>query len=217
MIAGTVVTMGGLLALSVYSPLLALSDIRIDGTSRISQDDIHAAIDGQLGTPLALLDMRGLQDDLADFPLIRSYTTETIPPSTLVIHVVERAPIGSVEVGGGYALVDPAGVVIERSADRIAGVPVIDTGGDGTDSEAFRAAVEVLVAMPDSVLGRLDTITATTKDDVRLTLTDTGADILWGSADQSDVKARVLTALLQNLPNASEFNVTAPGRASATP
>lgn len=208
-----VAILGGLVAVAVYSPLLALREIRVDGTSRVDPAQITAAIDGQLGTPLALLDSDRLTEELGDFPLIRSYTTETIPPDTLVIHVVERAPIGSVQLGDAYALVDPAGIVIERSAERMAGVPLIDTGGAGTEGVAFSAAVEVLLAVPDSVLGQLDTITARTRDDVSLTLVGGGGAIVWGGADQSDLKARVLAAMLaQNLPNVSEYNVSAPSQ-----
>lgn len=215
--AGTAVTMGALVAIAVYSPLLELTTIEVDGTSRISAGDIHDAVDGQLGTPLALVDFDRLEDQLGDFPLIRSYVTETVPPNTLVIHVVERTPIGSIATPTGFSLVDPAGIVIERTSERIPGVPLIDTGAEEADDGAFDAAVEVLVALPDSVLSRLDTITAVTRDDVRLTLVDTGASIIWGSAENSQTKGRTLNALLANVPRASEFNVSAPGQGTYKP
>jgi len=215
--AGTVLTMAGLVAVCVYSPLLALREITIEGASRIDPADLHDAVDGQLGTPLALLDMDRMTEELGDFPLIRSFVTETVPPGTLVVHVVERQPIGTLPTPGGFALVDPAGIVIERSAERIPGVPLIDVGAEGADDAGFDAAVEVLLALPDPVLAGLDTITATTRDDVRLRIAETGGTIVWGSADRSEYKARVLQALLANVPEASEFNVSAPGQATYTP
>lgn len=211
--AGTVVAMGTVLAVGVYSPLLALETIEIDGTSRLDPGDLHAAVDGQLNTPLALLDFDRITEELGAFPLIRSYVTETIPPDTLVIHVVEREPVGWLANGGGFDLVDPAGVVIESAAERAAGVPLIDIAGGDSDSVAFDAAVEVLVALPDSVLAQLDTVSARTRDDVRLTLASGGAAIVWGSADDSEIKARTLAAALaQNYPGVSEYNVSAPGQ-----
>ena len=98
-VAGLVATMLAMVAVAVYSPLLALETIRIEGTSRVDPDDIHAAIDDQLDTPLALVDMGRLERELGNFPLIRSYVTETVPPNTLVIHIVEREPIGAVAAG----------------------------------------------------------------------------------------------------------------------
>lgn len=212
-VLGIALTMGTLVAVAVYSPLLALKTIQIEGASRISPDDIHAAVDGQLDTPLALVDFDLITEELGDFPLIRSYVTEMVPPDTLVIHIVEREPIGSLAADSGFALVDPAGIVIERSEARLPGVPLIDIAGADTDSEAFDAAVEVILALPDSVLGQLDTVTASTRDNVRLTLAGGGAEIIWGSADDSDYKARLLAvALAQKYPNVSEYNVSAPGQ-----
>lgn len=212
-VAGFVVVLLGLVAVAVYSPLLALRSIEIDGTARVDRAQVLDAVDGQLQTPLALVDFSLIQEQLGSFPLIKSYVTETRPPDTLVITVVERQPVGAISDGGGFSLVDPAGIVVERSQARIAGVPLIDIGTAGVDSSAFDAAVEVLLALPDTVLAALDTITARTKDDVRLTLAGGGASIIWGSADRSDYKARVLAAALaNNFPNVSEYNVSAPGQ-----
>lgn len=210
-VSGIVVVMLGLVAIAVYSPLLALKTIQIEGTVRVDPSDILAAIDDQLETPLALVDMGELKRELAGFPLIRSYVTETIPPNTLVIHIVEREAIGALATGAGFNLVDPAGIVIERSGARPPGIPLIDTSAGNT--AAFDAAVEVLIALPDSVLTQLDTITARTRDDVRLSLTGGGASIIWGSADDSATKARALAvALAQNYPGVTEYNVSAPGQ-----
>ncbi len=212
-VAGLVAVMIGLVAVAVYSPLLALRSIEIDGTVRVDPADIQDAVDAQLDTPLALIDFDAIERQLGAFPLIKSYVTETKPPGTLAIHIVERQPIGAMAVGDGFTLVDPAGVVIERSQTRIDGVPLIDIGAADVGSSAFDAAVEVLLALPDPVLAQLDTIAATTKDDVTLTLAGGGASIIWGSADQSDYKARVLAAALANsFPGVTEYNVSAPGQ-----
>lgn len=208
-----VATMLALVAIAVYSPLLALKKIEIDGASRVDPASIRSAVDGQLETPLALIDFERITDELSAFPLIRSYVTEVIPPDTLRIHVVEREAIGSIVAGSGFTLIDPAGVVIERSATRPPGWPLIDVSGADSRSAAFDAAVEVMLALPDSVRGGLDTVTASTRDDVRLTLAGGGAEIIWGSASDSDYKARVLAAALaQNYPNVTEYNVSAPGQ-----
>ena len=60
---------------AVYSPILALRTITVDGTSRIDAVEVQTAVDGQLGTPLALLDYDAITKDLTVFPLIRSYVT----------------------------------------------------------------------------------------------------------------------------------------------
>ncbi|MEQ1735349.1 MAG: FtsQ-type POTRA domain-containing protein, partial [Rhodoglobus sp.] len=155
-VAGTVVTMIGLVLGAIFSPVLALREIRVDGTLRVSSADVLAAVDSQLGTPLALLDYGKITGELGAFALIRSYVTEIVPPDTLVIHIVERQPVGSMLVNGSYNLVDPAGVTVERSAERTVGVPLIEIGTAAASSAQFDAVVAVLVSLPPSLLAQVD-------------------------------------------------------------
>ncbi len=203
----------GLVAVAVFSPLLALEEVRVEGTSRLDAAEIVDAVDGQVDTPLALVDFDRISTELGRFPLIRSFVTESIPPDTLVIHVVERQPIGVLASGSRFELVDPAGVVIDEVPERVAGVPLIDIAGGSADSVAFAAAVEVLLALPESVGSQLESITASSRDDVSIVLAGDGARIIWGSADDSDYKARVLAPILAlDLPSVTEYNVSAPGQ-----
>jgi cell division protein FtsQ len=210
--AAVVAVMAGLLAVAVYSPLLALRTVQVEGTSRIPADTLVQALDDQLGTPLPLLDLGEVKEKLASFPLIQSYSTESRPPDTLVVRVVERRPVASIRAsGGGFQLVDPAGVVVETADERPAGFPVIDVGAGGVGSARFEAAAQVLVALPADFLAQVDVVNATTKDDVRLVLTD-GKRVVWGSADQSDVKAARLPALLKATADreVAEYDVSSP-------
>jgi cell division protein FtsQ len=209
---GVVVLLVGVLAVAVYSPLLALRTISIEGASAVSPEKVHDAIDDQLGTPLALLDYGRIRSELDAFPLIRSFVTEVVPPSTLVVHLVERAPIGAVATPTGFAVVDPAGVVLDTTATRKEGVPLIEPGAGGTDSVAFSSVVDVLLALPESIRSRVDVARATSKDDVRLVLTGVGQRIVWGSAERSALKARVLQELMaaQGKNSRVEYDVSAP-------
>lgn len=211
-IAGVIVTLIALIFVAVYSPLLALRTITVDGTSRVNAEEVRAAVSGQLGTPLALIDFSRITSELAAFPLIRSYVTQTVPPDTLLIHVVERQPVGQILSGGVVRLVDPAGVVVAESAEIVAGVPVIDIGAGDVTGEAFQSIVEVLLAMPSGLLAQVDTISATTKDNVSILLVGVGQRVTWGSADDSTRKATLLAALIAATDPAQPgvFDVSAP-------
>lgn len=211
-IGSLTLVLAALVAVAVYSPLLALRTITIDGASRVQASEVHSAIDGQLGTPLALVDYGAITRELSAFPLIRSFVTETVPPDTLVIHIVERAPVGSIVSSSGYDVVDPAGVVIQSASERPAGIPLIDIGGASADSAAFKAVVEVLLALPDSMLATVESATAQTKDDVTFVLAGVGQRVVWGSADRSALKSRVLQELIatQDPAHQVEYDVTAP-------
>lgn len=210
--ASVVLALVGTVAIAVYSPLLALTKIEITGTSSVNPDEVLAAVEGQIGTPLALVDSDRLTSELAKFTLIQSYVTETVPPHTLIIHVTERKAIGSVATAAGFTVIDPAGVTIAESDTRPEGIPTIELAGADTDSEVFDSVVEVLLALPDSVGSRVDRVMAATKDDVTLVLSGAGQQVVWGSAEESDLKARVLAALMATqAENARvEYDVSAP-------
>jgi cell division protein FtsQ len=210
-----VATVVGFIAAAVFSPILALREIRVDGTTRIDPAVIQEAVSGQLGTPLALLDDGRIRRELSQFTSIRSYVTELVPPGTLVIHIVERSPLGLVPTASGFDVVDAAGVVLESSPTRPAGLPMLQIDDQGPEGTGFAAMAEVLVALPTDVLAQVDSITARTRDDVTLSLAGSDQRVVWGSAADSDRKARILAALLGQFAGAGpgEYDVSAPGSA----
>jgi cell division protein FtsQ len=210
-VLGVVALMIAVLAVAVFSPILALRTIRVEGNSAIPSATVQRALAPQLGTPLALLDDGKIRSELSSIILIRSYVTEVVPPNTLIVRVIERKAIGVLRVGSTYEQVDPAGVVVATSTTA-SGLPIIEIGKAGVDSAGFAAAVKVLIAMPPSVLAEVASISATTLDNVSLTLNQGSHIIVWGSSAQSDLKAAALAALLKNSNCASQtvLNVTAP-------
>jgi hypothetical protein len=71
---------------------------------------------------------------------------------------------------------------------------------------------QVLLALPADLRGQVDTIAALTHDDVTLTLRGSGQRVIWGSADQSAVKAQVLARLiaLHGQSGTGTYTVSAP-------
>ncbi|TAL40941.1 MAG: FtsQ-type POTRA domain-containing protein [Salinibacterium sp.] len=211
-VSGILVSLIAVVLLAVYSPLLSLRTITIDGTSRVDAKELESALSDQLGKPLALIDFDRITKELGVFPLVRSYVTETVPPDTLRIHIVERQPVGQIRRGDGFVLVDPAGVIIDTPAQRVTGLPIIEVAGDRASGRAFDSSVEVLLAMPPSLLSRVDSISARTHDDVTLVLVGVGQHVRWGSAQNSAKKAALLAALIKatNPSRKGEFDVSAP-------
>lgn len=212
LVAGSLVlTLLALVAIATFSPLLAVRTIQIEGATRISQQDLVAALSDQLGTPLPLVDPGRVERELAAFPLIQSYATESRPPGTLVVRIVERAPVAVVAAGSGFDLVDSAGVTVQTSAVRLPGVPLIDLPSGDRSSASFTAAAAVLVALPAELAAQVDRVSARTTDDVSLVLVG-GQRVVWGSAEDSVRKAQHLSVLLRQTPTAvSEYDVSSPG------
>ncbi|WP_310889647.1 FtsQ-type POTRA domain-containing protein [Clavibacter capsici] len=213
---GAFLVLAIVVGVAVYSPLLALRTVEVEGTDRVSPSSIQAALSDQVGTPLPLVDLDRVGDELRAFPLIRSYSTESRPPSTLVIRIVERTPVAVIQSGAGFDLVDPAGVTIERATARPDGYPLIDLPSADFSSPRFRAAAAVLVALPTDFLPQVDSIQANTTDDVMLTLR-TGKKVLWGSGERSADKAQVLQALVKARGDVGSYDVSAPDAPVAGP
>ncbi|QPZ39872.1 FtsQ-type POTRA domain-containing protein [Paramicrobacterium chengjingii] len=194
---------------TAYSPVMAVRTITVEGATLVNSDGIVTDLQSQIGTPLPLVDQRAIKASLVKYPLIQSYTVEAVPPSTLIVRLVEREPLGLVDSGTGFALVDAAGVTLRTSEKRIDGFPIIDTDAD-PESRGFQAAVAVLRALPDEVRAAVDTVSATTRDDVVLVFADSGAEVRWGSAEDSALKARALTELMSAYPpdNVSLYDVS---------
>ncbi|TFC75537.1 FtsQ-type POTRA domain-containing protein [Cryobacterium sp. TMS1-20-1] len=210
---GSVALTFGLIIGAAYSPLMALRTIEVVGTSRIPAGDVAAALADQLGTPLPLLDADEVKTELSQFKLIQSYVTESRPPGTVVVRVIERVPVGVLAGASGFDLVDSAGVVVETTPERAVGYPLIEAP-DGVDSAGFTAAAAVLAVLPESIRTQLDSVTAVTTDDVTLSLLG-GERVVWGSAEKSEYKAVVLAALLVGHPagTVNEYDVSSPDSA----
>ncbi len=200
------------MALVALSPLMSLTTIVVAGTSRLDGVEVESALEGHLGTPLALLDEGGIRDDLAQFALIRSYATEVVPPHTLVVRIVERQPVGAVQRGAVWDLVDAAGVVVESSAERPEGIPSLAVDAADPDALPFRSVTAVLLALPRELRERVDIISATTRDDVSFSMIGAGHRVIWGSGERSEYKARVLAAAIGATDQgvAWEYDVSAP-------
>ena len=199
-------------AVGAFTPVMALQEITVVGASRVPIAQIQNALQSEIGKPLPLVSFGAIKDAVAAQPLIRSYSTESLPPHTLLIRIVERVPVGYLASDGGFTLVDPAGVVIETSPERIPGYPLFEVTGNSTESLGFQAGLNVLNALPISLAGQVDQVIATTTDDVVIVLADSGARVFWGGPENAALKSRVLSALIASAPvgTVSEYDVSSP-------
>lgn len=190
------VLVGGLLAAVIFSPLLAVRSISIEGTRLAPERSVSKALEPLLGRPLPQVDTGQVRALLADFAPIRDVDVEARPPSTLVVRVTERIPVAVLQNGRQFVLIDSVGtqlrVVGSRRAVRL---PLIDGGRAAVRREVFSSITSVLETLPAAVLARLEHASARTVDSVVLRLSD-GRTVMWGNASENELKARVLAALL---------------------
>jgi cell division protein FtsQ len=164
-----------------------------------------------VGTPLPLVDESAVKAALIAFPLVQSYSLEARPPHELVVRIVERLPIGLIQSRAGFTLVDSAGVALSTTESPAPGRPLLTITG-GKDSRAFKAVGQVMRTLPASIRDQVTAISATTADDVTLRLGAANCDVVWGSADDSAMKALVLEKVMLQRPPAtvSAYDVSSP-------
>ncbi|MFJ2541338.1 FtsQ-type POTRA domain-containing protein [Microbacterium sp. NPDC087589] len=206
-IGAVVLLIGGTTA-AAYSPLFAVEKITVLGATTLDAAAVEAALAEQVGTPLALVDSSEVKAALLAFPLIETYALEARPPHDLTVRIVERTPVGVIRSDAGYTVVDAAGVALATTSDQPAGQPLLEIDG-GTDSVAFESAGLVVRSVPAELRALLTGVSATTADDVTLTLSS-GLTVVWGSSEDSPMKSEVLTKTLLSNPEASTIDVTSP-------
>lgn len=193
----------------VWSPLMSVREVQVEGVDRIDPATVQTALADQLGEPIATVTETEVAERLQAIPQIESFRLDVVPPSTVIVRVVERRPVAIVESGAGASVIDAAGVVLGEVDESTSALPRLD--GVEVGSEAFEAVATVLVSVPTSVLQATESIAAPTPSDIRLTL-DSGQTVRWGGAEESQLKADVVAALMatQDPSAASELDVRAP-------
>lgn len=204
-----------LVVIAVVSPLLAVRSIEVVGTNRVAVKDVLRDLDSLKGKPLPQITSDELAAKLSKYQLIDSVSAVALPPSTLRVVIVERSAVAIVKINGFDYLYDAAGVQVGRASasDRL---PVILNAGNPNTSKTFKQAIDVVLTLPVSLLGRVSAISATSKDNVVLSLRNDSQTILWGDDSQPALKASVLAALMKHYPNryGCTFDVSSPSQPS---
>ncbi len=183
---------------TVVTPVLAVEKITISGTDRIKKESVQKALKSQIGKPLPTVNSAEIASLLEKFPLIESFAIVSLPPHGLKIQITERQPIVIIESGGVKYLYDPAGVRVGKATSKDK-YPEMAIAGLPENSKNFAAAIDVLMALPASLLERLASIDAKSKDDVTMRLRGySGQRIIWGDGSNSVLKSKVLAALIKN-------------------
>jgi cell division protein FtsQ len=212
--AGAVAVLAVVGWLALLSPVLALDAAEVNvvgGSDWVDPAAVVAVAAGQEGTPLLRVDTATVRDQVAAMPGVLEAGVERNLPRGLTITVVPREPVALVaQDAATVQLVGSDGVVIATTPVEQApvGLPTLavdmTTPGAGT---AVNDVLAVLADLPPELLGQMASAGAAGPGDVRLELVG-GAQVVWGSASDSALKAAVLQTLLQ--VGASTYDVSTP-------
>lgn len=182
------------------SPLVALAEVRVVGTERLTADEVREAAGLELGTSTLRLGLSAAEQQVTDLPLVASADAQRVDPLTVQIEVEERQP-SLVAIGEGTSvLVDREGIVLVE--EQLDGLPVIElstappAAGSGVgDDDALANAHAVWRGLSGPLRAEVVRYLAPDVDGLTLVL-DQGIEVRFGSAERIDEKVRALGAIL---------------------
>lgn len=191
---------GGLAWLVLFSSTLAVQQVRVVGVGGVQADQVRAAAAIPTGVPLATVDTTEASAAILELGWVATVEVRRGWPSEIVLAVEARTPVA--RQPDGRLVVDASGTVFEPVGPVPKGLPVVKATGLGLET-----ATAVLVSLPADLARRVDSLSATTRDNAEFTLRS-GALVRWGSAEQAEFKASVLRALMKR--DRDVYDVTAP-------
>jgi cell division protein FtsQ len=194
----------------LMSSWLGLRQLDVQGLHRLGTAEVTRAAAVAPGTPLARIDLGAVERRVEAIPAVAAATAHRSWPGGLVISVTERQPVAAVPLRGHWWLMDQTGFLFGAAASRAPGLPVADLGSGTAANEGTRRQVgAVLAALPPDLTTATARVTASSQDSIALHLRS-GAEVRWGSAAESGVKANVLRALLHQ--RATFYDVSVPAQ-----
>ncbi|MGP9694960.1 cell division protein FtsQ/DivIB [Brachybacterium sp. AOP25-B2-12] len=202
----------GFLALWLL-PALRVQDITVEGRGYVDAQEVDRAVAGARGTSVLMLPTGSLAAAVERVPGVRTAEVHRDWPGGMRVVLTERVPLALVtEADGTTAPVDADGVRLPAAAQQGAALVPLTVGPGSQDADgATRTMLAVLDSLPEDLRGRVSGISATTTSDVTLTVAlDGGASksVVWGDAQDADLKARVTAALLPR--EGTVIDVTSP-------
>lgn len=206
-VGGLVVVLGLALGWALYfSSLFAVSTVQVRGLQTVQRPTVLAAAQVPGGEQLIRLDTAAIAARIRGITAVSDAKVSRAWPRRVVITVTERVPVAAVTDGGRYELVDATGVGFRTVESKPADLPVAQVSGDRREV-TIRSVVAVSAALPADLRSKVTSITAGSPDSITLRL-DGDVKVVWGSAEQSEKKVAVLSALMHR--KASVYDVSAP-------
>jgi cell division protein FtsQ len=190
------------------SGAFSVHSVTVRGAHRINSAQVMEALGPVKGEALLTLDTSELRRRVERLPGVRSAEVSRQWPSAVRVSLVERTPIATVHRADGWWLVDAEGVEFGPAGRRVASLREVRLPARGAlSTESARSVAHVLAALPPTLLATVTRVEASSPDSVRLRLMS-GATVVWGSAERSAEKARILSTLVRR--KAHVYDVSSP-------
>lgn len=188
-----------------FSPVLETQEVVVRGTDLLDPADVLDAARVETGVPLARQDVDAITARVEELAPVRVATVSRDLPHTVTIAVEERTAVFQRERQGRWDWVDSDGVVFQTTDD--AQEDLLEVTTSSTDQRLLADAATVARWLPAELRPDVVRMTAEAVDRVTVTLVG-DRTVVWGSAEESELKSEVLSALLW--VDATVYDVSAP-------
>jgi cell division protein FtsQ len=178
------------------SSWLVVHKVVVKGQHRLTAQQVLAAANVPLGTPLARLDTGAIAARVRALGPVASVSVSRGWPSTVEVEVVEREPVVAVGSGKTWTLFDGTGTRLGSATAVPAGLVRLDVAHPGPADAPTLAALSVLRSLPRPLRVLVVAVRAPSTEQVGLVLKD-GRRVVWGGTSDGPAKAAALTALLR--------------------
>ncbi|MBC6462891.1 FtsQ-type POTRA domain-containing protein [Actinomadura sp. HBU206391] len=177
------------------SRLLVVRHVQVTGVKILPRDRVVTTARVPLGTPMVRMDTDVVRDRVERLPEVESARVERRWPATVRIVVRERVPVVVVERARKYYEMDRYGVIVVTTSRRPSGLPALVVANPSATDPATAAALKVRGDLPVRFARRLAQIEASSAESVTLRF-KAGTTVVWGAAERSEEKVRLIDALL---------------------
>jgi len=147
------------------SPLFEIQRVVVRGNQYLVEDNVRNAADIGLGVNIFKINLAAAADRLKTVPMIKEARVTRVLPSTVLITVTERRPLGLLPAGNGFFEVDEEGICLQQTGSGVPGVPII-TGvqvdvvkpGEIVETELLADVLMMISGLPDEVVNQLSEV-----------------------------------------------------------
>jgi cell division protein FtsQ len=198
----------GVVWLVFFSSVLAVRGVQVDGAEVLDPRQVRQVAAVPSGSPLAGVDLEAVAARVERLTPVLAVDVSRSWPDEVRIAVTERTAVAVVVRDDVVHGVDADGVLFREYPSRPPSLPLVRVS-PSTGSDALAEAALVIDALPADLSQRVSFVAVRTVDTISLRLRN-GRTVLWGSADHSTDKAKVLAVLLDQ--PAALYDVSVPGQ-----
>lgn len=187
------------------SPFFEVRSIQVEGNQLIDQAKIRSVSDIAPGANIFNVDLAAAAERIKLIPMVKDVQVTRSLPSTVVIGINERKPVGLLPTGEGFIEVDGEGVYLQKAGAGAPGLPVV-TGisfnlpspGDVVNAVRLGDALIVISGLSGETVANLSEVNVDDEGQIKL-YTIEGIQCRFGLAEDIQAKGDILTELLKEL------------------